>query len=101
MGVKAEIEKTQQPFSKEEQDDPKAGIDDEKKQNARGDWLEMAVEIPGQRDDEASTVFLAEMLREALLADGDFAKKLWINKRFHWRLYLDVWSHTPRDWIYH
>jgi exosome complex component RRP42 len=61
-----------------------------KKVVARGDWLEMAVEIPGQRDDDAATVFLAEMLREALLADGQFAKKLWINSRFHWRLYLDV-----------
>ncbi|GAB0136258.1 hypothetical protein EsDP_00004567 [Epichloe bromicola] len=83
VGVKAEIEKT--PASAERPDE----------KNARGDWLEMTIEIPGQRDDEASTVFLAEMLREALLADGEFAKKLWINRRFHWRLYLDVLLISP------
>jgi len=79
VGVKAEIEKT--GGSEEQQDE---------QDRSRNDWLELAVEIPGQRDDEASTVFLAEMLREALLADNEFAKKLRINRRFHWRLYLDV-----------
>lgn len=63
---------------------------DRKDETVRGDWIQIAVEIPGTRDDDASTVFLGEMLREALLADGEFAKKLWINRRFHWRLYLDV-----------
>jgi exosome complex component RRP42 len=79
VGVKAEIEKT--GGSEEQQDE---------QDKSRNDWLELAVEIPGQRDDEASTVFLAEMLREALLADNEFVKKLRINRRFHWRLYLDV-----------
>lgn len=79
VGVKAEIEKTSGSAEQHDEED-----------RTRGDWLELAVEIPGQRDDEASTVFLAEMLREALLADNEFAKKLRINKRFHWRLYLDV-----------
>ena len=104
VGVKAELEKTADgggggggaPSGDELEGRPQArraagedgGEEDERK--VRGDWLEMAVEIPGQRDDEAATVFLAEMLREALLADGHFAKKLWINSRFHWRLYLDV-----------
>lgn len=74
VGVKAEVEKTT---------DTEEGV-------ARGDWLEMTVEIPGLRDDDAGTVFLSEMLREALLADTQFAKKLLINNRFHWRLYLDV-----------
>lgn len=54
------------------------------------DWVEMTVEIPGYRDDDSSTIFLATMLGEALLADGEFTKKLWINRRFHWKLYLDV-----------
>lgn len=96
VGVKAEIEKTTDSSIGAEDQltelQPQRGSGDgqEARQKARGDWLEMTVEIPGQRDDEASTVFLAEMLREALLADGEFAKKLWINRRFHWRLYLDV-----------
>lgn len=82
VGVKAEIEKTA------------GGEEDQGEEDrTRGDWLELAVEIPGQRDDDASTVFLAEMLREALLADKEFAKKLRINRRFHWRLYLDVCGH--------
>lgn len=53
-------------------------------------WVEIAVEIPGSRDDDAGTIYLAEMLAEALLADGEFVKRLWINRRFHWKLYLDV-----------
>ncbi|UKZ46808.1 hypothetical protein TrVGV298_001018 [Trichoderma virens] len=80
VGVKAEIEKTVDPL----------GGEHYQEREARGEWLEMTVEIPGLRDDDAGTVFLAELLREALLADGEFAKKLWINRRFHWRLYLDA-----------
>ncbi|KAI1343949.1 ribosomal protein S5 domain 2-type protein [Xylariaceae sp. FL0016] len=53
-------------------------------------WVEMTVEIPGYRDDDSSTVFLASMLSEALLADGSFTRKLWINRRFHWKLYIDI-----------
>lgn len=50
----------------------------------------MTVEIPGFRDDDAMPVFLAALLSEALLADGEFTRRLWINSRFHWRLYVDV-----------
>ena len=60
----------------------------------RGEWLEVTVEIPGFRDDDPTTVFLASMLTEALLADKEFPKKLCINQRFHWRLYLDVCPDT-------
>ncbi|KAI0101864.1 hypothetical protein GGR51DRAFT_305493 [Nemania sp. FL0031] len=59
------------------------------------DWLELSVEIPGYRDDDSSTVFLATMLSEALLADGELTKKLWINRRFHWKLYLDIILISP------
>lgn len=96
VGVKAEIEKTVELNTSADDQlnapEPQRGSGDAQalKEKARGEWLEMTVEIPGQRDDEASTVFLSEMLREALLADREFAKKIWINRRFHWRLYLDV-----------
>lgn len=97
VGVKAEIEKTvDSNVLADDQLDTQRPIrsgaeeESEAKKKARSQWLEMTIEIPGQRDDDASTVFLAEMLREALLADGEFAQKLWINRRFHWRLYLDV-----------
>ncbi|KAI1130346.1 hypothetical protein F5Y10DRAFT_122361 [Nemania abortiva] len=59
------------------------------------DWLELSVEIPGSRDDDSGTVFLATMLSEALLADGELTKKLWINRRFHWKLYLDIILISP------
>lgn len=55
-------------------------------------WVEVAVEIPGYRDDDALPVFLSAMLTEALLADGYLRDRLWINNRFHWRLYIDVSS---------
>ncbi|EGR45895.1 uncharacterized protein TRIREDRAFT_80890 [Trichoderma reesei QM6a] len=83
VGVKAEIEKTADPLG------------DDGERYREGEWLEMTVEIPGLRDDDAGTVFLAELLREALLADGELAKKLWINRRFHWRLYLDILLISP------
>ncbi|KAI1820947.1 hypothetical protein F4861DRAFT_533314 [Xylaria intraflava] len=59
------------------------------------DWLELTVEIPGLRDDDSGTVFLATMLREALLAGGELTEKLWINRRFHWKLYLDIILISP------
>ena len=103
VGIKAEIERTaaslvgaeDQLEKVEAQRGDGDGQEEEARRRAKGDWLEIAVEIPGQRDDEASTVFLAEMLREALVADGEVARKLWINRRFHWRLYLDVSLSSP------
>lgn len=56
----------------------------------RGEWLEISLDIPGMRDDDALPVFLSAMLTEALLADDSLKDRLWINRRFHWRLYIDV-----------
>lgn len=81
VGIKAEIERSRRDNEEE---------DEKEDRRCRGEWVEMSVEIPGLRDDDAGTVFLGEMLREALLGDGEFVKKLWINRRFHWKLYLDV-----------
>ncbi|PNS19908.1 hypothetical protein CAC42_7875 [Sphaceloma murrayae] len=53
-------------------------------------WLEIAVEIPGFRDDDQMPVFLASMLSEALLSDGKLRDRLYINSRFHWTLYVDI-----------
>lgn len=112
VGVKAEVGQTQQRqqqryhdnYSYEnkelrrkrkdgEQKEEEQGEEDEAertKKTGENEWVEITVEIPGYRDDDSSTVFLATMLSEALLADGEFAKKLWINRRFHWKLYVDV-----------
>ena len=58
----------------------------------RGDnsWVEMSIELPGYRDDDNLPIFLAAMLVEALLASGELKDRLWINRRFHWKLYIDV-----------
>ncbi len=101
VGVKAEVEKTT----------PKPGAlletlattdDDEEDENTtetdrtgENAWVEVTVEIPGFRDDDAMPVFLAVLLSEALLADGEFTRRLWINNRFHWRLYVDVCISIP------
>ncbi|MCJ1259417.1 hypothetical protein MMC24_007254 [Lignoscripta atroalba] len=53
-------------------------------------WVEMTIEIPGFRDDDPLPIFLAAMLNEALLATGELVDSLWINRRFHWKLYIDV-----------
>lgn len=92
VGVKAEIEKSDadQPYEISGKQRGKDGSSGATEPAARNEWLEIAVEIPGYRDDDATTVFLASMLSEALVADGEFAKKLVINRRFHWKLYLDV-----------
>ncbi|KAI9686008.1 MAG: hypothetical protein M1822_003991 [Bathelium mastoideum] len=58
-------------------------------------WVEMSVEIPGYRDDDAMPVFLAAMLTEALLATGTLKDRLWINDRFHWKLYIDILLLSP------
>lgn len=65
----------------------------EREQKGERDWLELSVEIPGFRDDDSMPVFMAAMLSEALLADAEFTGRLWINSRFHWKIYVDVSFH--------
>jgi hypothetical protein len=58
------------------------------------EWVEMSMDIPGYRDDDALPVFLSNLLMEALLASGELQDRLWINRRFHWKLYIDVRLHA-------
>ncbi|KAK4142985.1 ribosomal protein S5 domain 2-type protein [Dichotomopilus funicola] len=104
VGVKAEVERTAlrpgedtiylEEGGLEGGDDGEEGSSEDKR---KGDasWVEMTVEIPGLRDDDSGTAFLSAMLSEALLADGEFARRLWINRRFHWKLYLDIILISP------
>lgn len=62
----------------------------EEERKGLNEWVDVNVEIPGFRDDDSMPVFLGAMLSEALLADGEFAGRLYINARFHWKIYLDV-----------
>jgi exosome complex component RRP42 len=95
VGVKAEVEKSRPVFLREE-----VGEGDEEEgegRNGRNEWVEISVEVPGFRDDDSMPVFLAAMLSEALLADGSFVERLYINSRYHWKLYLDVSPLLPHN----
>jgi exosome complex component RRP42 len=95
--VKAEVEKSR-PARQAEGESAGAGEDVEMGEDinatgegkGRNEWLEVAIDVPGLRDDDALPVFLGAMLSEALCADGGLRDRLWINARFHWRLYVDV-----------
>jgi len=101
VGIKAEVEKSRPNYQAAEEVNIGEDDEDEDEETRRNDkeheakrglneWVELTVEIPGFRDDDSMPVFLAAMLTEALLADGEFTRRLWINRRFHWKLYLDV-----------
>ncbi|KAK0652162.1 ribosomal protein S5 domain 2-type protein [Cercophora newfieldiana] len=91
VGVKAEVEKTRGADATEGGED----AEEDNNREGRSEWVELTVEIPGLRDDDSGTAFLSAMLQEALLADGGFARKLWINRRYHWKLYLDILLISP------
>ncbi|KAF7185022.1 Exosome complex component RRP42 [Pseudocercospora fuligena] len=98
VGVKAEVERSRKKGGirvtegeKEEDVEMSGGEEEGTKGKGEEGWVEVSFEIPGIRDDDALPVFLGQMLTEALLADGGMVKdRLWINERFHWRLYIDI-----------
>jgi exosome complex component RRP42 len=95
VGVKAEVEKTKGATEEGEVDED-VDMEGEGEHNGVGkgrgedSWLQLAIEIPGMRDDDPLPIFLSVMLTEVLLADGELKERFWINRRFHWRLYVDV-----------
>lgn len=92
VGVKAEVERSPQRPSLGEDEDVEMGDGevDERKGKGQNSWVEMSVEVPGFREDDSLPVFLASMLKESLLASGELKDRLYINRRFHWKLYVDV-----------
>ena len=88
VGIKAEVERSRPSYAIVGEEVDQDGVKGEEK--GLNEWVEIAVEIPGFRDDDSMPVFLSALLGEALLADGEFTRRLWINERFHWKLYLDV-----------
>lgn len=100
VGVKAEVEKSKQRFAhahlevgreaevEDDEDAEDRGSTDERR--GENEWVEISVEIPGFRDDDSMPIFLASLLNEAMLADAEFTKRLYINRRFHWKIYIDV-----------
>ncbi|KAI9738498.1 MAG: hypothetical protein M1818_005395 [Claussenomyces sp. TS43310] len=111
VGVKAEVEKSPKIYGDERTaaeaediEDDENDLQEQEQESARFEscWVELTVEIPGFRDDDAMPVFLAALLSEALLADRELTRRLWINRRFHWKLFIDVSPSMPcndiRDW---
>ncbi|CZT06348.1 hypothetical protein WAI453_006238 [Rhynchosporium graminicola] len=89
VGIKAEVERSRPSYAiigEVEADTEEDGG----KGKGLNEWVEIAVDVPGFRDDDSMPIFLGALLSEALLADGEFAARLWINERFHWKLYLDI-----------
>ncbi|QSZ32820.1 hypothetical protein DSL72_002400 [Monilinia vaccinii-corymbosi] len=104
VGVKCEVERSRPTYQAaefgttasgddEEDEDMREAIEkeeSEKEQKGEREWLELSVEIPGSRDDDSMPVFMAAMLSEAISADAEFVGRLWINSRFHWKIYVDI-----------
>lgn len=96
VGIKAEVARTK--------DDPvivSAAVeggdgeqDDGVAMEGQNDWVSLSIEIPGYRDDDGLPIFLAEMMREGLLAGDDgvesLKSRLVINRFWHWKIYIDV-----------
>lgn len=105
VGVKGEIEKAQGTQNERwydlmgEEDSEMGGLEGDpgRGKGSKGEdkWIEVTVDMPGQRDDDAIVVFLAQMIHEGLVADGGLRKRLVINARWHWRLYIDVRNTPP------
>lgn len=101
VGVRAEVERTVDGGARA----VVAGDGDWKEDGVSGNdsWVEVAVEMAGQSlqqlqqlqrsgaaDEEGAVVFLEQMLREGLLADGALTARLALGRRWHWRLFVDV-----------
>ncbi|KAL1305519.1 hypothetical protein AAFC00_007131 [Neodothiora populina] len=70
-------------------------VDESRKGKGQDAWVEVAIDIPGYRDDDAPPVFLGATLTEALVSDGALKDRLYINTRFHWRLCVDILLLSP------
>jgi exosome complex component RRP42 len=108
VGVKAEVEKTvlsTDTLASSEVGEGEDSTSTSAAASGHGSWVQMSIEIPGFRDDDALPVFLSEMMRESLVGSvadgvgdgngdvtmaGGLKGRLVINKRWHWRLYIDV-----------
>lgn len=95
VGVKAEVERTRGADAVYDPDHDSSTGEAAASEAGQSDWVELSVEIPGVRDDDSGVAFLSAVLSEALLADGAFSARLKINRRFHWKLFLDVRPPPP------
>lgn len=99
VGVKAEVEKTARSKVDLPQEDlgVEEGAEAYKSQKGSPSWVSLAVDLPTLRDDDPSLIFLSEMLRESLISSSSpsLPDTLVINKKWHWKLYIDVLLISP------
>jgi exosome complex component RRP42 len=116
VGVKAEVEKTvlaadtldSRSLAQHGDALNREGEEGSAAVSGQGEWVQMSIEIPGFRDDDALPVFLGEMMRESLVGSvenkdemaGGLKGRLVINKRWHWRLYIDVCVSLFGIWLH-
>lgn len=82
VGIKVEIEPTEP-------------TPDGKRRN----WVEVGVEVQGQRDDDPLGVFLGMTVGESLLTPtSTLTERLIITSKFHWKLYIDVRAQIASAW---
>jgi len=79
----------------DDEDDTKDATDSSAIAQISHTHLDLSIEIPGFRDDDALPIFLASMLTETLLSTPFLSQKLHINTRWHWKLYIDVLLLSP------
>lgn len=86
VGVKLEVEKTTTPTTAQNEDEMDI---DEKILRGSPSWITLTLTLPGLRDDDAGLLFLEQMLREPLVS-STLQDALFINRRWHWHIYVDV-----------
>lgn len=100
MGIKLEVEKTPQIGKHDEDKSMEIDGSEQDIQHGNPDWVTLTLTLPGLRDDDASLVFLEQMLREPLISPTSSTSQslqdaLIINKRWHWHIYIDVVLISP------
>ena len=103
MGVKGEVQKSKIPTTTgngNRDAEPMRGLEGREtdvesegrvvRSTGEGSWVEVTIDVPGQRDDDNMVVFLGQMIHEGLVADGGLEARLFISKSWHWRLFIDV-----------
>ncbi|KAL6717447.1 Exosome complex component rrp42 [Lecanora helva] len=102
VGVKAEVEKTtgrDNVLRVNGEDERMRGLEgkEHEEEMVEGDdnWIEVTVDMPGCRDDDAVVVFMGRMIHEGLVADGDLRERLIIHGRWHWRIFVDILLLSP------
>lgn len=95
VGVKAELEKTPRQWRNEAETVDVAMREEEPSDNDEHAQppppsITVSLDVPGFREDDALPTFLSSMLLEALLSAPTLRRKLHINARWRWHLYVDI-----------